>query len=291
MEMRQLQSFLAVYETGGFRSAASREHLTQSAISRQIQQLERHLGVSLFDRSPRSVVPTAIGRSLYGRVAPLVRDILDALNATRDVQPAGTLKVGYIAPALAGPLPRLIADVRTEFPLVELDVEEYDSAGVIAGLAGGDLDIGYFASDDSPHGLAATRLMALNYGIAVSIDDPLASCTSIDLGALSTRTVISVALREPIHQRILDVLKAWSPGVSLQTAFGFGAVQSLVLDGVGVAPMPLVALPRVPAGVVLRPTQPALPSTTLWAASRRGPTSASLSRVFALITTEDDISG
>ena len=286
MELRQLQSFLAVYETGGFRAAAKREHLTQSAVSRQIQQLERALGVSLFVRSPRAVVPTSTGRSLYARVAPLVRGTVDALDATRNGDPAGTIRVGYIAPALAGPLPKLVQRVRTKFPLIQLDLDEYDSAGVAAGLTGGGLDIGFLASDDPPLGLPNRALMSLRYGIAVSGSDPLAKRSSIDLAELTGRTIISVAAREPIHQRILDVLTEACPGIAVQTAFGFGAVQSLVLDGVGVAPMPLVASPRIPAGVALLETRPALPTSTLWAATRRGQSSPSISPVFGLIESE-----
>ncbi len=287
MELRQLQSFLAVYETGGFRAAAHREHLTQSAVSRQIQQLERSLGVILFVRNPRVVTPTPTGRALYTRVAPLVRGTIDALEATRQGQLEDTLRVGYIAPALAGALPKMVDAVRVELPLLQLDLNEHDSAGVVEGLREGELDIGFFASDDAPTDLRATAIMPIFYGIAVSIDDELAQRSILDVTELEGRTFISLAAREPIHQRILDVVTHACPGLTVQTAFGFGAIQSLVHDGVGVAPIPLVAMTRIPAGITLLETEPALPSSTLWAATRRGRTSPSASRVFDLIAGND----
>ena len=62
MELYQLQCFMAVVEEGGFNRATTRVHITQPALSYQIKQLEDELGVSLFHRRPRGIMPMKFSR-------------------------------------------------------------------------------------------------------------------------------------------------------------------------------------------------------------------------------------
>ena len=65
MEVKDLRYFVAVYETLNFSRAASRLRTVQSNVSARIRMLEEQLRVALFERTPRSVVPTRRGRALY----------------------------------------------------------------------------------------------------------------------------------------------------------------------------------------------------------------------------------
>lgn len=64
MELRQLRHFVAVADLGHFTRAAESVHLSQSALSASVRALENELGTSLFERTTRSVLPTAAGRTL-----------------------------------------------------------------------------------------------------------------------------------------------------------------------------------------------------------------------------------
>ena len=77
MEVKDLRNFVAVYETLNFSRAASRLQTVQSNVSARIRMLEKQLSTALFERTPRSVVPTRRGRALY---RPAVR-IIAAINA------------------------------------------------------------------------------------------------------------------------------------------------------------------------------------------------------------------
>src|SRR5689334_15100146 len=75
MELHQLRYFLAVVDEGSFSAAAQAVRISQSGVSTQIQKLERELGVSLIDRSPRRLTLTPAGRALL----PAIRSVLTAV--------------------------------------------------------------------------------------------------------------------------------------------------------------------------------------------------------------------
>jgi DNA-binding transcriptional LysR family regulator len=81
VELRQWEAFLAVVDEGGFGRAAQRLHVVQSAVSQQVQRLERELGVTLFDRSGRQVRLSAAGE----RLLPEARAVLAAVRRAREV--------------------------------------------------------------------------------------------------------------------------------------------------------------------------------------------------------------
>ncbi len=78
MDLRQISYFVAVFEEGSMTRAARRVHVVQPALSMQIAKLERELGQRLFERLPKSMVPTAEGRTLYRLVQPILRDLAEA---------------------------------------------------------------------------------------------------------------------------------------------------------------------------------------------------------------------
>lgn len=122
MDMRKFRHALALAETGNFGRAAEQVHLSQPALSRSIQALERELGVRLFDRDANGATPTVVGRQLLDQAGPL----LAGLRRLR--QQAGELRDGRRAELVigAGPLPAatlmppLLAAVQREQPGLHL---------------------------------------------------------------------------------------------------------------------------------------------------------------------------
>ena len=144
MDIRQLQVFMAVWETGSFSKAALRIHLTQPTVSGHIRSLEDTLGTRLFDRSGGAVAPTRAGRLLY----PYARQILRLRDqASRELslflgKERGTLEVGGSNIPGQYILPRLAGDFKRGHPGTRLVLRVGDTASVISDVASGDLELG-----------------------------------------------------------------------------------------------------------------------------------------------------
>ena len=75
ISLRQIRSFVAVFEEGSFTSAALREGATQSGISQHIKQLESELGVALLERKGREVEPTLAGKLYYAQCVEVLKKL------------------------------------------------------------------------------------------------------------------------------------------------------------------------------------------------------------------------
>lgn len=142
--LRQLRYFIAAAETGQFSMAATRAHVSQSAITNAVLLLEESLGVRLFDRKPHGVGLTAEGHSFYRRT----RDILDAPeDALREPRfqahhLKGAIRIGASYTVLGYFLPPLLARFRANYPDVELDLHDMNREAIEAGVAAGDIELG-----------------------------------------------------------------------------------------------------------------------------------------------------
>lgn len=161
MNLRPLQTLVAVVEAGGFQAAADRLGLTQSAVSMQIKALEAELGARLFDRATRPPTPTVIGRA----AAAQARAVLAAADRLRAVAAdggavAGVLRLGAIPTATTGFLPDALLALARRHPELQARVESGLSEALVARVASGELDAALVtAGGDPPSGLALHDLV------------------------------------------------------------------------------------------------------------------------------------
>lgn len=131
MELRQLRYFSAVAREGTYTAAAERLHVAQPALWRQVQELERELGVALFERVGRRVRITAAGSLLLDRVEPAlvgadrISELADALRHGR----TGRVRVGCFAPHIVSYLAPVVAEVRREHPSIAVELIEFGASG------------------------------------------------------------------------------------------------------------------------------------------------------------------
>ncbi len=145
MELHQLRCFLAVANLLHFSRAAEQLHMSQPALSTQIQKLEAGLGVRLFERSHQKTTLTYAG-TIYREEARELLAMADGAveRAKRAAQgKIGLLRVGFISTAAAYVIPPLVAAFRKDYPDVELQLEHHLTAKQVALLANGLLDIGF----------------------------------------------------------------------------------------------------------------------------------------------------
>jgi len=244
MHSRQLEYFLAVAEELNFRRAAERLHMTQPPLSQQIAALEDELGVRLFVRDRRKVELTGAGCSLLADA----RDILAAMEAARrravDIGTgrAGRLAVGFVGPAIDGPLPDDIRRFREAHPGVTLDLHEATTTDQLERLRRGALDAGVVRLvGHDVTGLASVVYYRERYVLAVPEDDPLAGRRSVSLRELDGRPLIMAPRR--LNPTLFDAWAAAFSEAGARLRVGQEAVTkhtsvALVAAGHGLSPVP-----------------------------------------------------
>lgn len=172
-EFAELKAFAAVVERESFARAAEHLGLSASALSQTIRQLETRLGTRLLNRTTRSVAPTATGARLHGRIAPLFRDMADAVNEASAMagQTRGTLRINTLGMAAWQVIgPRLGRFHRTH-PEVTLDIVVDNG---LSDIVAGRFDAGIRVGGKLEKDMIAVRLTPDVKMVAVASPDYLA---------------------------------------------------------------------------------------------------------------------
>ncbi|MFF7970878.1 LysR substrate-binding domain-containing protein [Streptomyces sp. NPDC007905] len=181
MELRQLTYFVAVAEELHFGRAADRLHIVQSAVSQQIQRLERELGAELFDRSPRRVRLTAAGE----RLLPEARSVLAAAERARTaVAPPSGLRIGT-STGLGAHLDRVLAAFAERAPQVPVELFSLPVAERLARVAAGRLDAAFVRAAEPPPGVRVLPLWPDPLVAALPATHPLAARPEVALADLA----------------------------------------------------------------------------------------------------------
>ena len=149
MELRHLRYFVAVAEAGGFVRAARELHVAQPALSRQIRDLEREVGVDLVDRDPRSTRLTPGGEAVLHEARAILDDVTHAIDrarqASRGLAGPCSLCAGKL-PTWSGLVAGLLGALRRDYPMVHLDVSEAVMRKQWTALTSGKVDLGIGAA-------------------------------------------------------------------------------------------------------------------------------------------------
>lgn len=172
-EFAELKAFVAVVERGSFARAADQLGLSRSALSQTIRQLESRLGVRLLNRTTRSVSPTEPGHRLHQRMAPVLREMDDAVAqaAGSSARAAGTLRINSLGMAARKLIvPRLGRFARAH-PEVTLDLVIDDG---LSDIAAEGFDAGIRVGGRLQKDMVAVRLTADIELLAVASPEYLA---------------------------------------------------------------------------------------------------------------------
>lgn len=146
MEIRQLRAFVAIAETKTFTAGAKRVHVTQAAISMQISQLEKEVGIPLFTRTPRQVILTEAGEVLLERARRILREHDAAIGQIAELAGAerGRLRIGSASSNfITGNLPKILNKLKKQYPSAEVSVVSGTSEVLINRILAGDSDVAF----------------------------------------------------------------------------------------------------------------------------------------------------
>ncbi|MBP2401319.1 HTH-type transcriptional regulator GltC [Streptomyces netropsis] len=243
MELRQLEYFVKVVEEASFTKAAAALHVAQPGISAQIRKLERELGQELLDRSGRTVRPTEAGEA----VLPYARAALGAVSGARQAVEEltgllrGQVTIGTVTSL--GPsidLPALLAGFHHDHPAVEIGLTADTSDRLLEAVAGGRIDLAVVGlAGEPPPGVGVQIVVDEALVVAVSHDDPLAARTTLALGALADRPIMSLPRGTGLRASVENACAA--AGFRPHVAFEAGdpnVLAQLAARGLGVAVVP-----------------------------------------------------
>lgn len=296
MELRQLRSFVVVAEEMNVGRAATRLHLTQPSLSRQIAALEHDLGVELFARVKRRFVLTAAGETFLAEARDLLRRSDEAVRAAQRTQRGelGTLRLRFVQSATFEVLPRLLGAFRRTYPEVVLDLESTTTLRQTEALRDGRIDVGLLRPTapvvaGAKGGASSTTVVQLGPGLAsrVVAEDPLVAVLRaghrlvrrqrLRLAELADEPFVfySRPSGPTVHDTIVGFCRAagFTPRIE-QEAADVQTIVSLVAAGLGVSLLIGPTPPSNPDAVVYRELSddlPRWPLSVAWSPDNRSP--------------------
>ncbi|WP_454836797.1 LysR family transcriptional regulator [Rhodococcus qingshengii] len=194
MEFRHIRYAVAVAEEGHFSRAAQRLGIVQSALSRQIKNLEIELGVVLFDRTSRSVQLTDSGRVFLDRTQELQKSIDRLVFDVRQCEATKTLRLrlGMSSAGMAANVAESIELLLQKFPRTEINLIEQSDSLTIERVQSGDLDLGIIrrATIRGRNSLSLTDLYQEKHVLLTVDGNDLASRASVEMADLAGRPFI-----------------------------------------------------------------------------------------------------
>jgi DNA-binding transcriptional LysR family regulator len=259
VELRLWRQFTAVAEELHFGRAASRLNMTQPPLTQGIAQLERLLGVRLFDRTKRSVQLTPAGASLL----PEARELLArALTLPAHAKAAaqgemGRLRLGFVSTVGFSFLPQWVRAFRASYPRVEFDLIEATGDVQLQSLERGDIDAGFMLHSPhfAPAGLERLRIAREPLVVALPEQHPLAAARSLGFARLLAEPLVIFPRRilPSLHDAIFGMYHTAgrTPQVA-QEAIQMQTIVNLVSAGLGLAWVPDSVREFQRSGVVYR---------------------------------------
>lgn len=258
MELRHLRYFVAVAECQSVRLASERLHITQPAISRQIQDLEGELGFLLFERSSRGLKLTTAGNGYLQDVRRIMVSLEHAAKAAKGLAQGSTglIRLGYVENAgWDGLLPNTFKNFRAELPDVTIELTTLNSPEQLLSIEAGTLDGGFIYQYGAvPAGLATLPLVDYDVVLAVPRSWGMDHCAQANIDVTSMIGRPFVMFPRAVYPAYYDKLIAacQRSGLNLNIvneANTEATMLSLVCSGIGAAIVNAANLGRPPAQV------------------------------------------
>lgn len=188
----QLQYIAAVDRCRHFGKAAKSCHVSQPTLSMQIQKAEEELGVVLFDREKKPIEPTEKGLQLLLQVNQVLGEHQHLMQLAKDRsgEVSGSFRLGVIPTLAPYVLPLFVRNFSTEFPKVNLQIEEVKTADIVTRIRNDDLDCGLLATPLSEHHMTEHVLFYEPFYLYVYPGHKLAGRKKIIEGDLDSKELL-----------------------------------------------------------------------------------------------------
>lgn len=244
-DLRSLEAFVWIAHFGGFRAAAEKLHTTQPAVSQRIAQLERELGVRLFDRQPRRIALTLKGQELLPyaeRILQLRSDMVAAAREARSMR--GLVRLGVAETIVHTWLAALVERLHANHPELTLEIEVDTSPQLRERLAAHQLDIAFLLGPVVEPRLVNVPLSSYPMGWVAD--------AGLDLGpepvpfpVLARWPIITYPRTTLPYHHVRELLTR--AGIAAPRIYGNSSLSTIVrmtLDRIGISAIPPVVIGR-----------------------------------------------
>jgi len=283
-----LEAFIAIADHGGFRKAAEAVHITQTALTRRLQNLESLLDVKLVERTTRSVALTAVGRRFLPQARRILGDLGTALVELRETGKAqrGDFSIACVPTVGVRYLPGILQAYAARHPENRIKILDHASAGVADAVLRREAEFGIQISGSLHPELASVPLVQDGFVLVCRDDHPLAGRKRLRWRELESHSLIfagEVSGNRPLLEEALRpqnlALRVVYEVQRSSTAVG------LVAEGIGAAVVPGLALQEGahPRLRVVPLTHPVVSRTLVLVARKTGHLSPAAQALYDLL--------
>lgn len=265
MELAQLRYVVKLSETANYSKAAEALFITQPALSQQIRALEEELGLRLFERTTRKVVPTPAGEEFVRRARDILgrMDELEKSMEHHQLAIRNTLSVGLLGTLSHLNIPEVIRGFQEQYPSVKVKLQIGWSADLILRVKQGELDAAitniYCPEDGKMDKRLDVDVFLEDVIVAIcSRHNPLCGQQDVTLEQLLTQPLLALDDHTSIQMQMNDIFSHCSRRPQIVcTCPNTDSLYSMVEANVGVAFLSsLVARTHESAGLVILPFRP-----------------------------------
>jgi len=244
MNIRDLKYLVAVAKYRNFTLASEHCCVTQPTLSGQIKKLEENLGVQIFERTNKKVLPTAVGELIIAsaqRVLSEANHINDIAEAAKDPL-SGSFRLGAFPTLATYIFPMLVNPIKAGMPNLKLILLEEKTDDLIKKLEQGEIDCALLALPVHNDLFYSQKLFDDDYLLAVNKAHELANLSEVDQSALQNRRLLLLEEGHCMRDQALDICGL--VGASEEADFratGLETLRQMVKVGAGVTLIPEIA--------------------------------------------------
>ncbi|GAA5233346.1 LysR family transcriptional regulator [Verticiella sediminum] len=283
--LRQLEAFCHVYRLGSLTQAAQAMHLTQSAMSVLVQQLEEALGMRLFDRTSRALRPTEAAHETYRGALRVLGDVDVLLSEARDLALGrrGVVHVGVATAVAATVLPDVMVRFAARHPGVRIEIHDHGPGELLEPVLA--QRVAFCVGTPAGHNdmLVFEPLLRDRLSAICGPGHPLALAPTVRCADLAGHPVVTVRRGNGIRELVDGAMR--SAGVALAPAWEvsyLATALAICARGLAVAVLPASLLhAHAPGGLVSRPLADADVARELYLITRKDSDLSAAARTLA----------
>lgn len=243
MELRQIRYFLMLAEELHYKRAAEKLFIVQPALTKQIQDLEKELGIQLFKRNKRNVALTEAGQYFKTQAGPLLDSLLKLKAETALVADGekGELRIGYVGSCIHTFLPELLKLLHRNYPQVQTYLSEMTSAMQAQALQMGQLDIAFLRNPFPVRGFESKLVFSETFSLVLPQNHSINSRNFKGMSQLANEMYILPTKKdgEQYHRLQWSICEdaGFRPIIAHETVHGFTTLK-LVENGFGISLLP-----------------------------------------------------